>query len=93
LEYGGLKIDIDTPIQSNPGENISISIKTEAIAEIFVKYFRVEILGALNATEKISLGDFTHLENSFFNSSFKFTYSLYQFLTNGSRINLWSSKL
>ena len=76
LEYGGLKIDIDAPIQSNPGENISISIKAEAIAEIFVKYIRVEIFGALNATEKISLGDFTHLENSYFNSSYEFTYSL-----------------
>jgi hypothetical protein len=76
LEYGGLKIAVDAPIQSNPGENISISIKAEAIAEIFVKYIRIEIFGALNATEKISLGDFTHLENSEFTSSYEFTYNL-----------------
>ena len=76
LEYGGLKIDINAPVQSNPGENISISIKTEAIAQIYVKYIRVEIFGALNATEKISLGNFTHLENSDFTSSYEFNYVL-----------------
>ena len=76
LEYGGLKIDILAPIQSNPGENISVCVNAEAITEIFVKYIRISIFGALNATNKISLGEITHLENSYFNSSYEFTYNL-----------------
>ena len=69
LEYGGLKIDVRAPSQSYPGENITVTVKAEAIPEIYVKYVRVTIYGALNATDKVTLRDIIHLENYSFTSS------------------------
>ncbi|MCJ7721120.1 hypothetical protein MUO98_01745 [Candidatus Bathyarchaeota archaeon] len=71
LEYGGLKIDVRAPSQSYPGENITVTVKAEAITEIYVKYVRVTIYGALNATDKVTLRDIIHLENYSFTSSFE----------------------
>ena len=31
LEYGGLKIDISAPVKAYGGENITVSVKTEAV--------------------------------------------------------------
>ena len=76
LEYGGLKIDIRAPIESYPGENITVTVKAEAITEIFVKYIRITLYGALNATEKVSLREITHLENSSFISSYEVQYNV-----------------
>jgi len=64
LDYGGLKIDIKAPSQSYPGEIITVTVKAQAITEIFVKYINVTIYGALNATNNITLRDINHLENS-----------------------------
>ena len=76
LEYGGLKLNILAPVQAYPGENITITVKAEAITEIFVKYIHVTILGALNATNKINLCEITHLENSSFTSSYEVNYNV-----------------
>ncbi len=76
LEYGGLKIDIRAPIQSYPGENITVTVKAEAITEIYVKYIRVTIYGALSATDNVTLREITHLENSSFTSSYEVQYNI-----------------
>ncbi|MCW4017043.1 MAG: hypothetical protein NWF06_11800 [Candidatus Bathyarchaeota archaeon] len=76
LEYGGLKIDISAPTQSYPGENITVTVKAEAITELYVKYIQVTIYGALNATEKVTLREITHLENSSFSSSYVVQYNI-----------------
>lgn len=76
LEYGGLKIDVTAPVQSYPGQTISVSVQAQAITEIFVKYLRIGFFGALNATHKIRLREITHLENSSFNSSYESTYNI-----------------
>lgn len=76
LEYGGLKLGILAPTQAYPGENITIIVKAEAIAEIFIKYVHITILGALNATSRITLEDINHLENSSFISSSEVEYNV-----------------
>ena len=76
LEYGGLKIDIRAPIQSYPGENITVTVKAEAITEIYVKYVHVTLYGALNATNKVTLREINHLENSSFLSSYEVQYNV-----------------
>jgi len=76
LEYGGLKIDIRAPTQSYPGENITVTVKSEAITEIYVKYVRVTLYGALNATDKVTLLEIHHLENSSFISSYEVQYNV-----------------
>lgn len=76
LEYGGLKIDIEAPVQALPGGNISVIVKAEAITEVFVKYIRVTLFGALNATNRITLREIVHLENSSFTSSYQATYNV-----------------
>jgi hypothetical protein len=76
LEYGGLKIDLRAPSQAYPGENITVTVKTEAITEIYVKYVRVTIYGALNATDKVTLRQINHLENSSFTSSYEVQYTV-----------------
>jgi hypothetical protein len=76
LEYGGLKINILAPIQTYPDENITISIKAEAITEIFVKYIHIKIDGMLNATNNITLSEINHLENSSFSSFYNRNYTI-----------------
>jgi hypothetical protein len=51
-------------------------VKAEAITEIFVKYIQIRIIGALNATNKITLREIIHLENSSFTSSYEVNYAL-----------------
>lgn len=76
LEYGGLKIDIIAPDQAYPGENITVTVKTEAITEVYVKYIRVTIYGVINATDKVTLRDINHLENSSFTSAYEVQYNI-----------------
>ena len=76
LEYGGLKIDIRAPIQSYPGENITVTVKAEAIPEIYVKYISITLYGALNATDKVTLREINHLQNSSFLSSYEIQYNV-----------------
>ena len=65
LEYGGLKIDIRAPDQAYPGENITVTVKTEAfVPQIFVKYINVDLCGVINATTEVYLDRITHLKNS-----------------------------
>lgn len=54
LEYGGLKIDIRAPDYAYPGENITVTVKAEAVApQIYVKYIIIDFYGAVNATTKV----------------------------------------
>ena len=64
LEYGGLIIDIVAPVQSSPGENITITITTEALAQVNVEYLDVLIYGIVDAQTEVSLAEITHLEDS-----------------------------
>jgi len=65
LEYGGLKIDIRAPDQAYPGENITVTVKTEAVVpQIYVKYINVDLYGVVNATTEVILDQISHLKNS-----------------------------
>jgi len=65
LEYGGLKIDIRAPDQAYPGENITVTVKTEAVVpQIYVKYINVDLYGVVNATTEVILDQIFHLKNS-----------------------------
>jgi hypothetical protein len=65
LEYGGLTIDIRAPDQAYPGENITVTVKTEAVVtQIYVKYINVDLYGVVNATTEVYLDQITHLKNS-----------------------------
>ena len=65
LEYGGLKIDIRAPDQTYPGENITVTVKTEAVVpQIYVKYINVDLYGVVNATTEVILDQISHLKNS-----------------------------
>jgi len=65
LKYGGLIIDVKAPYQADPGENITVTVRTEAaVSEIYVKYIYVNIYGIENATDEVSLKNITHLEDS-----------------------------
>jgi hypothetical protein len=65
LLYGGLLIDIVAPVQSSPGNNITITITAEAASgvEVDVDYLDVLIYGIKNAKDEISLAEITHIEN------------------------------
>ena len=65
LEYGGLKIDIRAPDQTYPGENITVTVKTETVVpQIYVKYINVDLYGVVNATTEVILDQISHLKNS-----------------------------
>ena len=64
IEYGGLKVNINAPIQVYPGENISINISAEAVTQLNIEYIHVIIYGVTNATNEVILANITHLENS-----------------------------
>ena len=65
LEYGGLKIDIRAPVKAYGGENITISVKTEAVvSQIFIKYINIDLYGRVDAATEIYLDQITHLTNS-----------------------------
>ena len=65
LEYGGLKIDIRAPDQAYPGENITVTVKTETVVpQIYVKYINVDLYGVVNATTEVILDQISHLKNS-----------------------------
>ena len=65
LPYGGLLIDIVAPVQSSPGNNITITITAEAASgvEVDVDYLDVQIYGIKNAKDETSLAEITHIEN------------------------------
>lgn len=64
IDYGGLTIDITAPIQTYPGENISITVTTEAVTQIDIEYIYVRIYGLVNATTEVTLSNITHIEDS-----------------------------
>jgi hypothetical protein len=64
IDYGGLTIDITAPIQAYPGENISITVTTEAVTQIDIEYIYVRIYGLVNATTELTLSNITHIEDS-----------------------------
>lgn len=65
LEYGGLKIDIRAPVQVYGDENITVTVKTEAVVpQLFVNYINIDLFGRIDATNEIYLDQITHLTNS-----------------------------
>lgn len=61
--YGGLRLRIEAPRQAYPGENITVTVKTEAVVRIEVEYIYIQIYGLRNETDKLSLKNITHLKN------------------------------
>jgi hypothetical protein len=64
IDYGGLTINITAPIQAYPGDNISITVTTEAVTQIDIEYIYVRIYGLVNATTEVTLSNITHIEDS-----------------------------
>ena len=65
LEYGGLKIDIRAPVKAYGGDNITVSVKTEAVvSQIFIKYIKIDFCGRVDAATEIYLDQIAHLTNS-----------------------------
>ena len=65
IDRYGLIVKIDAPYQTSPGENISITVRTEAhlVTEgLRVEHMYLKIYGFLNETNEILLGNITHLE-------------------------------
>lgn len=76
LSYGGLIVNIVAPVQSSPGQNITITITTEAASglEVDVEYMDILIYGIVDAKNEISLAEITHLKNaslSFYEASYQ----------------------
>ncbi len=65
LEYAGLKVRIEAPRQANPGENITVTVRSEAPQRIYVEYVYIKIYGLRNETDDILLETITHLQSSF----------------------------
>jgi len=65
INYGGLRLTVFAPVEANPGENITITVKTTAsdVHQIFVNFISLKFYGAVNATSKITLKQITHLSN------------------------------
>ena len=66
LPYGGLIINIVAPVQSSPGNNITLTITAEAASgvEVEIDYLDVLIYGIVNAKDEISLAEITYLEGT-----------------------------
>ena len=64
IAYGGLTICITAPIQASPGEDITITVTTEAVTEIDVEYIYVNVYGRVDSTTEVTLSNITHIENS-----------------------------
>ena len=65
LEYGGLKIDVRAPVQAYGGENITITVKTEAVVpQLFINYVNIDLYGRVDVATEVYLGQITHLANS-----------------------------
>ena len=64
IEYGGLEIDIRAPVQVYPGEEINVTVRTEAVTEVYVDYIYVDLYGVINATDEVTFGNIVHLKNS-----------------------------
>lgn len=65
IDYGGLRLTIFSPVEANPGENVTITVKTTAsdVHQIFVNFISLKFYGALNATSKTTLKQIIHLSN------------------------------
>jgi len=64
IEYGGLKINIYAPVQVYPGDNINVTVRTEAVTQLYIKYIHIIISGVTNATTEVTLANISHLEDS-----------------------------
>jgi hypothetical protein len=66
LDYGGLRIDITAPVQARPGDNITITVRTSASADvkqIYINYITLELYGIVNVTDSTLLAQIDHLSN------------------------------
>jgi len=66
LDYGGLRIDITAPVQTRPGDIITITVRTSASADvkqIHINNITLELYGIVNVTNHIPLTQIDHLSN------------------------------
>lgn len=65
LNYGGLKVEIETPCRVDPGDNITVTVRAAApSADLEINYMCVDIKGLKNETDEVLLKRIWHLNNS-----------------------------
>lgn len=67
MEYGGLTIEIEAPYQTDPDDEINVTVRVGATEEIEVVSFSLRIYGLTNETKEDLLGwaDITEFEGSY----------------------------
>jgi hypothetical protein len=64
IAHAGLIIDIFAPVEAFPGENLTLTITTEALTQINVEYLNLTICGIVDGSTQVTLSTITHLEGS-----------------------------
>lgn len=64
IAYAGLIIDIFAPFQTFPGENLTLTISTEALTQINIQYINLAIYGIVDESTEVTLSTISHLEGS-----------------------------
>jgi hypothetical protein len=69
--YGGLHIIVVAPVEAYPGENITVTVKTNVsdVQQIYVNYFNLKFRGAVNTTTILTFEQIMHLTNVFISSN------------------------
>ena len=71
VTYGGLRLIVIAPVEAYPGENITVTVKTNAsdVQQIYINYINLKFCGAVNATTTVTFEQITHLDNVFISSN------------------------
>ena len=64
VAYAGLIIDIFAPVQAFPGENLTLTITTEALTQINIEYINLAIYGIVDGSTEVTLSTISHLKGS-----------------------------
>jgi len=71
VTYGGLQLAVSAPTEAYPGENITVTVKTNAsdVQQIYIDYIDLKFSGAVNDTEIVTFEQITHLDDVFVSSN------------------------
>jgi hypothetical protein len=69
--YGGLRLVVIAPVEAYPGENITVTVKTNAsdVQQIYIDYINLKFRGAVNTTAIVTFEQITHLDDVFVSSN------------------------
>ncbi len=69
--YGGLRIIVVAPVEAYPGEDITVTVKTNVsdVQQIYINYLNLKFCGAVNTTTIVTFEQITHLNNVFISSN------------------------